>query len=402
MVGGAVFAMLAVGLIPAWKIGRADLALAVRDGGERVTQGLHAARLRYVLLVGQVAGSCLLLVFTAQLARSLQRALDPNPGFEYANVAVIDPALRSHGIDASGANAYWNAVRLAIDAHPETAETAIVSYAPLNGGGGNNRRYGSARHLRISITAVEPAFFSVMRVPIVSGRLFEPSDDPEKTTIISRRAALEMYGTLDVLGQGFPKGDPQRTIVGVAGDAHLINPQATDAAEQYVPIGRGTSGASLLVRARNDPARLLAPLRQAGRAADARVLPEVRLMRDDFARLLRAAHDEPQSPAGSRYSRWGSRVLEFSASASHGARLRPRSRHSPALGAPTGSIVRTLLRSTMWTGATALTLGVIGAAALTERLASRRPTCGRGCPCRMWSLRPCSRSRGWPRRFSRR
>ena len=57
-------------------------------------------------------------------------------------------------------------------------------------------------------------------------------------------------------------------------------------AELYQPLLPQHAGA-MLIRATANPARLVAPLRSAARAADARVVPEVRLMRDDFERALR-------------------------------------------------------------------------------------------------------------------
>ena len=79
---------------------------------------------------------------------------------------------------------------------------------------------------------VEPSFFDVMRIPIVAGRGFALRDTRQTSIIISRRVALEMFGTVDVLGRRYPKDDPRWTIVGLAGDAHLIDPHATDAGEQ--------------------------------------------------------------------------------------------------------------------------------------------------------------------------
>jgi putative ABC transport system permease protein len=371
ILGVALFAVCVVGLIPAWKIGRSDLAQATQDGGERVAQGLHAAKLRYVLLTAQMAASCVLMVFTAQLARSLQRALEPDPGFDYANVAVLDPSLNAHGVEPAAAHAYWETVRQSVEAQPEAMDVAIASYAPLNGDGASNTRYRSTPGLRIANVAVEPAFFSVMRIPIVAGRVFGSDDDPLKTTIVSRRVAIEMYGTLDVVGRLFPKDEPRLAIVGVAGDAHFVNLRAPDAAERYVPLGRDRARASLLVRARTDPARLLAPLRQASRSADARVLPDVRLMRDDYVDLVRLPRLLSSMAGGISAIALGLVCLGIFGVVSHGARLRTKEVGIRlALGAPRGAVVGTLLRRTAWSAAAGLAggLGIAGALAMTGTL----------------------------------
>ncbi len=365
----ALLAMLVVGLSPAWKIAHSDLARATRDGGERLSQGLQSARLRAWLMAGQVAGSCLLLVFTAELARTVQRALAPDLGFDYADVVVLDPALQAYGLSGDAPRAYWDDTRRDIEARPQTAATALVSYAPLSGQS-NTSRYGSTPQLRITVMTVEPSFFDVMRIPIVAGRGFALRDTRQTSIIISRRVALEMFGTVDVLGRRYPKDDPRWTIVGLAGDAHLIDPHATDAGEQYVPIGSDVAGASLIVRARGDPALLVAPLREAARAANPRVVPEIRLMRDDFDRTLR----------GPSIAGWIAGLVSLLALAlaclglfgvvSHGARVRTKEVGIRlALGAQGGEIVRMLLRQTVWAAAAGTTLGIAGGSLLTRSLA---------------------------------
>lgn len=369
MFGCALLAMVIVGLSPAWRLGRSDLARATRDGGERLSSGLQSARLRYWLVAGQIAGSCLLLVFTAQLVRSLQRALAPDLGFEYANVLVLDPSLGSYGVTAEGARDYWRSVREAVEARPETASAALVSYAPLSGQS-NNSRHKAAPQLRVTVMRVEPAFFSVMKIPILAGRALDARDSPQSAIVISRRVALAMYGTLDVIGQRYPKGDPRWEIVGVAGDAHLINLQATDAGEQYAPLGDEVAGASLIVRAARDPVRLLGPLRQATREADSRVIPEIRLMRDDFERTLEAPRLASSIAGAVSTLALVLACLGLFGVVSHGARLRTKEVGIRlALGALGGEIVRILLRQTIWSAGIGMVAGVAGAFTLTRILA---------------------------------
>jgi predicted permease len=369
MFGCALLAMTVVGLSPAWKLGRSDLARATRDGGERLSSGLQSARLRYWLVAGQIACSCLLLVFTAQLVRSLQRALATDLGFEYANVVVLDPSLGSYGMTRDGALGYWRAVREATATQPETAAAALVSYAPLSGQS-NTSRYSAAPQLRVTNLHVEPAFFAVMKIPILAGRLFEDRGNAATEVVISRRVALAMYGTLDVIGQRYPKGEPRWEVVGLAGDAHLINLQATDAGEQYFPIGENVTGASLIVRAQGDPARLLPPIRLASRAADARVVPEIRLMRDDFERSLEPSRIASSIAGAIALLALVLACLGIFGVVSHGARLRIKEVGIRlALGARGGEIVRILLRQMVWAAGLGLVLGAAGALLLTRALA---------------------------------
>ena len=137
-----------------------------------------------------------------------------------------------------------------------------------------------------------------------------------------------------------------------------------------VPIGSDVAGASLIVRARGDPALLVAPLREAARAANPRVVPEIRLMRDDFDRTLR----------GPSIAGWIAGLVSLLALAlaclglfgvvSHGARVRTKEVGIRlALGAQGGEIVRMLLRQTVWAAAAGTTLGIAGGSLLTRSLA---------------------------------
>lgn len=286
-------AMVAIGFAPVWKVGRQDLTLATRDGGERASHGLHAARLRHWLVAGQIAGSCVLLVFAGQVVHGLRRVLDSDLGFNFVQVAVLQPPLGGFGVTGSAVPSYWNDVRAIVGPHPETAEMTLVSAAPLGDGIGMSR-YRVAHHVWFRVISIDSAFFCTLQIPILAGRAFERGDNPKTAVIVSRRGALGMYGTLDILGQGFPKGQASPKVVGIAADAQLSQIQATDMAELYWPLQVGQANA-MLVRAKGDPSRLLAPLRDAARATDRASCPKF----DSCATTSTARSISPVWPARS-------------------------------------------------------------------------------------------------------
>lgn len=72
-------------------------------------------------------------------------------------------------------------------------------------------------------------------------------------------------------------------------DAPLIEPGATTVAEEYRPLGLAHyEDATLLALSRGDPARLLAPMRDAARAANSRVLASTHLMRTSYQEKVRS------------------------------------------------------------------------------------------------------------------
>ncbi len=283
--GLGALALAVAGALPAWKVAQQELAVAIKDGGQQVSMRLDRANLRRLMVAIQVAGSCVLLVVAAMTARGLQQVLTSDLGFKYEQSAALAAGLGGHGITGDAARAYWATVKERVRANPETLEAALVLAPPL-GGRVHETGYGDAPGLRVIANHVEPVFFSLMEIPLLAGRTFDATDSAATAVIISRRLAEQMYGSLDVLGKGFPRTEPTDTIIGVAGDAASIRLGATGVAELYRPLADADyEDVVLIARARSDPARLL-PVLRAAAVADPRVFPEARLLRDDFERQV--------------------------------------------------------------------------------------------------------------------
>jgi predicted permease len=277
-----------VGLLPAWKVAQQHLIDAIKDGGQNVSRTLDRALMRRVMVAAQVAGSCLLLAIAGMTIRSVQRALETSTGFDYARAAVLSMPLDRYGITGDAARLHWYAVKDRVRANPEVENAAIVTAAPL-GGRVFQTRYNDTPGLETLVQDVDPEYFAVMRIPLITGRLFGPAD--VKTVVVSRRLALAMYGTLDVVGRRFPRSAAERstdsrTIIGVAGDAHSIKVEANNVTELYQPLTAADfSEVFLVARARHDVDRLPAALREAA-LLDPRVIPTAHTMREDFDRRM--------------------------------------------------------------------------------------------------------------------
>jgi len=276
-------AILSFALIPAWRICRKDLAGLMKDGGLQSSSSMTRSRLSQVLVGAQVMGSCVVLVVAGLMSARVLDLVNQGPGFDYERVAVLEANPLFQGIEGAAAREWWLQVKEAVASHPETEGVALCNLTPL----GNQisvSGYDEAPGLRVTRAAVEPEFFSLLRIPIVEGRGFLPDDDPGSTVILSRRLARAVFGSTSAVGQRFPGN---RTIVGVADDARIIEIYATDTTPMYTPLPRDASGLlALLATSREDPERLLPVMRAAAAKADTRVLPQVRLMRDSFEDVI--------------------------------------------------------------------------------------------------------------------
>jgi len=210
-----------------------------------------------------------------------------------------------------------------------------------------------------------------MKIPLLSGRLFAAGESG--VMIVSRRLALEMYGTLDVLGQSFPKRSDKSegTIVGVAADAHSIKVNATDVAELYRPLApEDFSMVFMVARARRDADALPMILREAG-SQDPRVIPVAHAMHEDFDKEMQG----PQI-AGVVTSAIGLVTLALACLGifgvvSYGMALRTKEIGiRVALGAHHPALVRVLVRHVLTPIVVGIAIGVVVAFPVGRALAT--------------------------------
>jgi len=346
--GGVSLAV--VGLLPAWKVAQQHLVDAIKDGGQNVSRTLDRARLRRVMVAAQVGGSCLLLIVAGMTVRSVQRALDASTGFDWQRAAVLSMPLDRYGMTPDAARLYWNQVKDRVRASPEVEGAAIVTAAPL-GGRVYQTNFRDTPGLETMVQSVDPEYFGVMRIPLLSGRVFGPAD-PD-TVILSRRLALAMYGTLEVVGQRFPKtiregGPDVATIVGIAADAHSIRVEANNVAELYKPlVPADFADVFLVARARGDVDRLPRILRDAA-MLDPRVIPAAHPMHEDFDRRLQGPRLTSAIAGGVGVLTLALACLGIFGVVSYGVALRTKEIGiRVALGAQQSALIRAIVRQVL-------------------------------------------------------
>ena len=88
-----LIAGVAIGLLPAWQAGRADLRGTIVRGGRGVVG--DASRARRLLVATEVALAVALTVGAGMLIRSLSTLMAGEPGFEPRNVATVAVIVRT-------------------------------------------------------------------------------------------------------------------------------------------------------------------------------------------------------------------------------------------------------------------------------------------------------------------
>jgi predicted permease len=259
---------------------------AVQGGGavsgRTVIGSRRSRRTRAGLVVAQVALGLALSLSAIGLIESYRRLRRLDLGFEGAGVATISLHLSAghYPTDATVVAAFSGTVDR-ISSVPGVAAAGLISDLPLESAGAADDfkidglpdpAPGRGRNGRYLI--VSPGLFSSLRIPLLQGRLLEPSDGPGAplVAVINQTLARRYFVDRDPLGQRiryFSDSDPWLTIVGVVGDVRSIPGQPPEPAV-YVSHQQETRrptnirrSMALVVRADGDPIGLLAGLRAA-------------------------------------------------------------------------------------------------------------------------------------------
>ena len=277
LIGG--FTIAAIGLIPALKLSRADLAAIMKDGGAQSSIAFGRTRLRQLLLAAQVGASCVLLVLAGLMLRSAQRVLI-DVGFDVERVAVVVAPLRAHGIISTQITSYWNGMRDATASNSETESVALVARSPLDEPA---ETLALPNGRRVDVTEVGPEFFKVMRIPILSGRTFDNADEFKTAIVLSKSLAIKTYGTVDVIGKlsrkaanNGPSSASLQTPACARETSRMPRPP-------YLPLNPAVPDRELIIRARNDAQSLLPLIRNIAQGLNDKVIVDAHLLSRDFA-----------------------------------------------------------------------------------------------------------------------
>jgi predicted permease len=359
---GTIFMTAFVGLLPAWTIGKRDLAIAMKDGAEQTSYSLSKARQRQFLLAAQVTGSCALLVVAGLMLRTLQKEMVP-PGFDAENVLAAERL----GIEGDTARLYWKNLRDNIAQQPGIESVALSRVRP---GERSVAKVGIEGFpgLSFSLARVSPEFFDVMRIPFLTGQPYETSDIEGQAIVLGKNLAMRIFGTVDVVGRVFPNNG---RVAGVVDDIRLRRSEEPDQLEAYAPLDKWGQ-VVVLARARTsaDAGKLAFTLPATLRQVDARI-PSIALLQKDLDKVV-----EEAQVASAILSSLGALALAVACMGIFGvvsysvALRRKEIGIRLALGALDRSIVVLMMRQLIWPVSLAIIAGLIGGVAVGMVFAS--------------------------------
>ena len=272
----AVLVGIIFGILPALQAMRWDPNVALKETGTGSAPSRQ--RLRDALAVLEIALALPLLVGSALLVRSFSSLTHSPTGLRTDHVITMVMSLPEAKYPKPAEQILF-ARRVLEEVHavPGIETAALTSTVPLSGSmsisaglqveGDPETKQGAGN---IKFNSVSPAYFQAMGIPILRGRGFTDQDSEKATevVVVNETMARELWkgrepvGTRLANGTG-PHGPAYLLVVGVAADARDVNLARPAKAEVYYPVAQAPSlSVHLLVRARQDPEKLVPALRE--------------------------------------------------------------------------------------------------------------------------------------------
>jgi len=273
----AVLTGLAFGLSPALQISH-DRAGAALKEESRASASASRTRLRNAFVVAEIAFSLVLLVGAGLMIKSLTALLHRNPGFDYNNLVTFAVNLpdTSYPKDPDAIH-FDHQFTERVSSLPGITGIASNSIIPLTGGGNTIRfllqgeTIAAGQESECDIRDISTSYFAVMKIPLISGRLFSDFEDTTegpKHIIVNQSFVERFLHGENPLGKRlrftFSDKQPYREIVGVVGDIADAGLDSAPEPSLFVPFLQGANSyITYVARSSGKPADAITSLRAA-------------------------------------------------------------------------------------------------------------------------------------------
>jgi predicted permease len=262
-------------LVPAWRASHTtNLAFTLRAGSSQARRSRLWSR--NGLVTGQVALALVLLTVTVYLGRAFRAELN-QPGFrtERMLLSSFDPRLA--GYDGPRTEAFYRQLSERVRALPGVTSVGMTSIVPLNQ---DNREPMTivpegfqlprdTNSLTILSARIDEGYLATMAIPLVMGRGFVPSDttDTPRVVLINRAMAARFWPEQNPIGKRVRlmdrENDPWAEVVGVTADNKYNWIGEGPTPWLYLPQRQDVgSRSTIVVASTGDAAALAGPVRE--------------------------------------------------------------------------------------------------------------------------------------------
>jgi predicted permease len=294
-----VVATVAAGVPPAWLGTRVNAADSLRLAVRGATASRASRRWSRVLLAGEVAMATALLVGAGVLTLSFTALMRADSGLDVEHVTTASVNFPSFEFaDKPARLAIADAVVAEVRALPGVTAVTASYGAPPRGGAiyfGDVASDAGVTWPNAVVTSVEvqPEFFEVYGIRMVSGRAIMP-DDAEDAVVVGRALADRLWPGESPVGRAFTMDTRPHRVVGVAAEVrNTLNDPTSNAPEFYEKFRAGRGLVMLGLRCA-DGCPSAAVIKQRIRSVSANIMvndvtPLADAYRDQFDRPRAAA-----------------------------------------------------------------------------------------------------------------
>ena len=226
----SIFTGVIAGLAPAWRLTKANLNEAMKQGLSKTDSDSGGNRTRSVLVVSEVALSLVLLIGAGLMIRSLWKLRSVNPGFDSHNVLTMKLTLPEAKYTEQHQQAeFYNQVLERVRVLPGVESAGAISFLPLTGGSiqpfsiEGQPVLPMADQPAVAVREIAAGYLRSMHVPLLSGRDISDADTADRPAVVlvSESFARRFWPHDNPLGKHltltfFP--GIVREVVGVVGD----------------------------------------------------------------------------------------------------------------------------------------------------------------------------------------
>jgi macrolide transport system ATP-binding/permease protein len=269
-------------LLPAYQATRVDLLRSLRVGS---SLGQARSRTRSLFVVGQIAGSTLLLTVALLFLRSFWENSGADPGFATAHVLVVEIKPSDYGYTPVRSRAFFDALMERVRGLPGVEHAAVADRVPFYVGFPKTSKISTsgldcaATECRNSqVFGVGVDHFKALGVPVRAGREFTMQDiRAGDGAIVSQAMAARLWPGRNAVGEWIRDGvgGPQRRVIGVAADVKYNSLTEAPTDRFYRPLGSDDYGNSvtLIVRTASPSASFAGRVQEQLQALDADLPP---------------------------------------------------------------------------------------------------------------------------------
>jgi putative ABC transport system permease protein len=277
--GISLIASLLFGLAPALQAFRVDLNKSLKQGSIGSGGARIADRMRYALVIAEIALSVVLLAGAGLLMKSFIALHNVDLGFRAERILIAHASVPASDLESAR-----RATRFYTQLLPEIAKLpGVLAAGGTTAPPGDTASDGGywidflPKELKVSaphavFTVIAPGTFATLGIPLRQGRDFDDSDtyDVPFTAIINEALAKAAFPGQHPIGHSIYCGlDSYPTkpmkIVGIAGDVRQHGPGRPPSPEIYMPYLQHPLPAtdlSVLVRTSLEPTALSGAIRQ--------------------------------------------------------------------------------------------------------------------------------------------